>query len=98
MNAKNKQPKEKPTKNEQAGHKLASVEKLPDSAFVREAQLVSTAKTIGMLPFSSATLWRYVRENKFPRPFKLSERVTAWRLGDVRQWLNERSAAQPAAH
>jgi len=40
------------------------------------------------VPFSSATLWRKVKSGEFPAPKKLSERVTAWRVEDVRQWLN----------
>lgn len=64
---------------------------LPDSALLREAQLVPSPKrplATPVLPFSAATLWRKVRDGSFPAPIKLSERVTAWKVGDVRQWLN----------
>jgi hypothetical protein len=40
------------------------------------------------VPFSSATLWRRVKAGTFPKPVKLSERVTAWRVEDIRQWLD----------
>ena len=33
----------------------------------------------GIVPFSSATLWRKVKTGAFPSPVKLSERVTAFR-------------------
>lgn len=69
---------------------------LPDSAFVREAQLVRSRRRpdeLGILPMSAPTLWRKVREGTFPKPVKLSERVTAWRVGDVRAWLNSRAAS-----
>ena len=33
----------------------------------------------GMVPFSSATLWRLVKAGDFPQPVKLGERITAWR-------------------
>ena len=42
-----------------------------------------------LLPISEATLWRWVRKGKFPKPVKLSERVTAWRAEDVRAWLDQ---------
>lgn len=42
--------------------------------------------------FSSATLWRPVKAGTLPRPVKLSERVTAWRVEDVRQWLDAQAA------
>lgn len=61
---------------------------LPDEAFVREWQLIRSERCpSGPLPFSTPTLWRRVRDGSFPRPVKLSSRVTAWRVGDVRRWL-----------
>ena len=64
---------------------------LADSALLREAQLVHSPKRpLGtpILPFSAATLWRMTKAGKFPAPVRLSERVTAWKVGDVRAWLN----------
>ena len=63
---------------------------LPDSGFVRESQLVHSPKrpnTPTPLPFSAPTLWRKVKNSTFPAPVKLSERVTAWNVGDVRAWM-----------
>jgi predicted DNA-binding transcriptional regulator AlpA len=51
----------------------------PD-AFIRQSRLLES------LPFSAATLWRNVKNGTFPRPVKLSERVTAWRVRDVAEW------------
>lgn len=68
---------------------------LPDSGFIREAQLVQSPKrpaTPAPLPFSAPTLWRKVAAGTFPAPFRLSERVTAWRVGDVRDWINAQTA------
>lgn len=75
---------------------IPSFDALPDSAFIREAQLVQSPKRPGSpapLPFSAPTLWRKVKAGTFPKPAKLSERVTAWKVADVRAWL----AAQPLA-
>ena len=63
---------------------------LPDSAYIRESQLVQSPKrpnTPAPLPFSAPTLWRKVRAGTFPKPSKLSERVTAWNVGAVRAWM-----------
>lgn len=63
---------------------------LPESAFVRESQLVYDPKRPqypAPLPFSAATLWRKVAAGTFPKPVKLSTRVTAWRVADVRNFL-----------
>jgi len=70
---------------------IPSFDTLPDSAFIREAQLVQSPKrptTPAPLPFSAPTLWRMVAAGKFPKPLKLSERITAWRVGEVRSWIN----------
>jgi prophage regulatory protein len=66
---------------------------LPDSAYVRERQLVgrSGGAERALLPFSSSTLWRTVKAGTFPEPIKLSTRVTAWRVGDVRAWIKAKS-------
>lgn len=79
-----------------AARAIPSFDTLPDSAFIREAQLVRSPKRPGApapLPFSAPTLWRKVKAGTFPKPVKLSERVTAWNVGTVRAWL----AAQPQA-
>lgn len=70
-----------------AAKPVQSVDTLPDSAYIRSAQLVSENGRPGLLPFGNSTLWRKVRAKEFPAPVRLSERVTAWRLGDVRAWL-----------
>ncbi len=71
-------------------------DELPDSAFLREAQLVRSPKRPGYpapLPFSAPTLWRMVKAGKFPAPMKLSERVTGWRVSEVRAWLLAQGAS-----
>lgn len=75
---------------------IPSFDTLPDSAFIREAQLVQSPKRPDRpvpLPFSGPTLWRKVKAGTFPRPQKLSERITAWKVGDVRSWINTQSVA-----
>ena len=68
---------------------------LPDSAFIRESQLVQSPKrpdTPAPLPFSAPTLWRKVKAGTFPKPIKLSERVTAFNVGAVRAWMAAQAA------
>lgn len=75
---------------------IPSFDALPDGAFIREAQLVQSPKhpdRPAPLPFSAPTLWRKVKNGTFPKPVKLSERVTAWKVGDIRAW----AAAQAMA-
>lgn len=74
--------------------KPSAFDALPNSAYVREAQLVCDPKRPEFpapLPFSAATLWRKVADGSFPKPVKLSVRVTAWRVADVRAFLQSPS-------
>lgn len=67
-----------------------SFDALPDTAFIRAAQLVqSRANPNAPIPFSTATLWRKVSSGEFPAPVKLSVRVTAWQVGTVRAWMQK---------
>lgn len=56
---------------------------LPATGFVRLSDLRP------ILPFSDSTLWRRVRNKTFPAPLKLSEKITCWRVEEVRLWLDE---------
>ena len=77
----------------------ANFDTLPDSAFIRESQLVQSPKrpeAQAPLPFSAPTLWRKVKAGTFPQPVKLSDRVTAWNVGAVRAWIAGQCATQQA--
>jgi prophage regulatory protein len=60
--------------------------------FIRLADLASTPNKPGKLPVSPATVWRWVREGKFPKPFKLGQSVTVWDVGCVESFIAQRSA------
>ncbi len=60
---------------------LRNFDSLPDSANVRQPVVQ------GLFGCSSATVWRNVKKGIIPAPRKLSERVTAWNVGDLRKAL-----------
>ncbi len=73
---------------------ISSFDSLPDGAYVRASSLVANPKRpdfAAPLPFSAPTLWRKVKDKTFPAPVKLSARVTAWKVGEVRAWLRSRA-------
>jgi prophage regulatory protein len=66
------------------GASVAAVQlSLPTTGFLRQRQVLA------FVPISKSTLWRHVRARSFPSPVKLSARVTAWRVEDVRRWISE---------
>jgi len=79
-----------------ASIKFLDFDALPDGGFVRESQLVQSPKRPGVpapLPFSAPTLWRKVKAGTFPKPVKLSERVTGFQVGAVRAWMASQVSA-----
>ena len=55
---------------------------MPAAGYIRQAGLIPH-----ILPFSPASLWRFVNQGRFPAPFKLSPRVTAWKISEVMEWV-----------
>jgi prophage regulatory protein len=66
---------------------LVIFDDLPDDAFIRLSLLIAW----GLIPFSASTLWRKCRSGQFPQPLRVSSQVTAWRVGDIREWLKNPS-------
>ena len=73
---------------------ITPIDAMPGSAFLRESQLVKKpGNDAPIIPVSPATLWRWVRLGKFPKPMKVGPNTTAWRVADVRQWLQAQAQA-----
>lgn len=53
-------------------------------------QLLRKREVLQIVHFSESTLWRLVRQGRFPRPLKLSANITAWRADEVAQWIETR--------
>ena len=60
------------------------------SRIIRIAELASTPKKAGLLPVSPATIWRWVRDGKFPKPIKLGASVTGWPVEDIHAFVASR--------
>jgi prophage regulatory protein len=58
---------------------------LPDAVLIRPKQLVAS----GLVPFSIVSVWRKAKAGTFPAPIKVTPAITAWRLGDIREWLKD---------
>jgi len=37
-----------------------------------------------------STIWLWVKEEKFPKPIKLSERTTVWKESDIDEWMESK--------
>ena len=46
-----------------------------------------------MLSLAKSTIYRLIKENKFPKPIKLTERTSVWRLSVINEWVKERESS-----
>lgn len=60
---------------------LRHFDSLPDSANVRLPVVAA------LFACAQVTVWRRVKQGTLPRPRKLSARVTAWNVGELRRVL-----------
>jgi prophage regulatory protein len=60
---------------------------LPETGFVRLPVVLK------FFPVSKSTWWAGVKSGKFPKPHKLSERVTAWKVEDIRALIQAGATA-----
>lgn len=63
---------------------------LPDR-FIRRREVTAITS------LSSSSITDLMNAGDFPRPYKLSERSTAWRLSDITAWMDSRQRAGGAA-
>lgn len=56
---------------------------LPETGYVRLPVVLK------VFPVSKSTFWAGIKTGKYPAGVKLSERVTAWRVEDIRALLKE---------
>ena len=47
-------------------------------------------EVVEMLSVGKSTVWAWVKECKFPKPIKLSEYVTVWKLSDIEEWVQQK--------
>ena len=61
---------------------------------IRINDLATTKGKPGRLPVSPATVWRWVAEGRFVKPFKLGPNTTVWDLDQVDAFLAQQAEGQ----
>lgn len=51
---------------------------LPQTGFIRISEILK------IFPIGKSTWWQGVKDGRFPKPIKLGQRTTAWRVEDIR--------------
>jgi predicted DNA-binding transcriptional regulator AlpA len=69
---------------------------LPQEGFVREWQILGCRRRgiAPVIPVSHAGWWAGIADGRYPRPVKLSTRVTAWPVSAIRDLIERVGAEQ----
>ena len=66
---------------------------LPETGYLRLKQIIGDPKANppipAIIPVGRSTFWAGVKSGLFPRPIKLSPRVTVWLVADIRQFCKD---------
>lgn len=66
---------------------------LPETGFLRLPQIIGDRKASppipAIIPVSKSTWWQGIKTGRYPKPVKLGERCTAWRVEDIRALVEE---------
>jgi len=68
---------------------------LPETGYLRLSQIVGNLKANPpippIIPVCKSTWWKGVKTGIYPKPIKLSPRVTVWRVEDIRAFIEKGS-------
>lgn len=57
---------------------------LPKTGFLRLPAIIAPH---GPIPVSKSTWWAGIKTGRYPKPVKLSARISAWRVEDIRAFI-----------
>ena len=64
---------------------------LPETGFLRLWQIIGDVKrdppAPALIPIRKSCWWAGVKTGRFPKPVKLGNRVTVWRVKDIRSLI-----------
>lgn len=64
---------------------------IPEKGFLRLRQILGDKKTNSpaLIPIGRTSWLNGVKSGKYPKPVKLGERITAWRVEDIRALIGQ---------
>ena len=55
--------------------------------FVRMKDLANRPDSVGLIGVAPQTIWRWIKENRFPKPVKVGS-VSLFRMSEIQAWMN----------
>ena len=63
---------------------MSNQTELPATGFLRLPAIIAPH---GPIPVSKSTWWAGIKAGRYPKPVKLSTRISAWRVEDIRAFI-----------
>ena len=74
-----------------------TVRQIPEAGFLRIWQIIGNPKaeppTPALIPIGRTSFLNGVKSGKYPKPVKLGERTTAWKVEDIRALIGQLGGA-----
>ncbi len=61
----------------------------PEIGFLRMRDIIGDKNNPGIIPVSRSSWYKGIAEGRYPKPVKLGERTSAWRVEDIRKLIDE---------
>jgi predicted DNA-binding transcriptional regulator AlpA len=75
---------------------VTATHQLPEAGFLRIWQIIGNPKANppipALIPIGRTSFLNGVKSGKYPKPVKLGERTTAWRVSDIRALIESMGA------
>lgn len=73
-----------------------TIHQIPETGFLRIWQIVGNPKTNTppLIPIGKTSFLNGVKSGKYPKPVKLGEKTTAWKVEDIRDLIERMGMAQ----
>ena len=68
-----------------------------NKSFTKPDRFIRVNDVMEITGLARSTVWRYVKSGKLPKPIKISNRYTAWRLSEIEAWMAEKIEAAQGA-
>ena len=60
---------------------------IPEIGFLRLRGVIGDGDDPGIIPVSRSPWYKGIAERRYPKPVKLSERTSAWKIEDIRKLI-----------
>jgi len=61
----------------------------PEIGFLRLRDVIGDKNNPGIIPVSRSSWYKGIAEGRYPKPVKLGERASAWRVEDIRKLIDD---------